>query len=203
MKKAELSVETEAKKEKIQKQNIEKIAAEKLSKFYENVSVNEPEKKVSIIKDMDNIDFSNVNIFVFELNKIVEKGVGEGEIKVPAYLYEEMKDFFESKTFDTFTDERGKERFGRSSTFEIIDTQNNEMQKDENALIYVEDRYLALKSQIFKELKSEEKDILRLIKKSQTTYCLELIRKGSKEYNIWENVCMYSMKNSKRKFGIM
>ncbi|MBQ9313585.1 MAG: hypothetical protein IJ220_01060 [Clostridia bacterium] len=203
IKKAELSVETEAKKQKIEKENVEKLAAEKLSKFYEELPTVESEKKVSIIKDMNNIDFSNVNIFVFELNKIVEKGLGEGAIKVPVYLFEEMKNFFGSELFDTFIDEKGKAKFGTKVAFEILDTQNNETVQDENAFIYVEDRYLALKSKVLKELRPEEKDILRMIKNSENRYCLELIRKNSKEYNIWENFCVYAMKNSKRKFGIM
>lgn len=203
LKKAELSVEAEAKKEKIEKENIEKIATEKLSKFYQEIVENEPDKKVNIIKDLNNIDFSSVNIFVFELNKIIENGLGEGEIKIPLYLYEEMKDFFESQKFNSFTDVKGKVRFGLNVIFEIVDTQNNVTQIDENAFIYVEDRYLALKSIVFKSLNSTEKDILRVIKKSENTYCLELIRKNSNEYQIWENYCIYSMKNSKRKFGIM
>ena len=203
IRKAELSVEAEAKKEKKEKENIEKLAQEKLSKFYDEQYKEELEKKVSIIKDMNNVDFSKVNIFVVELNRIVEKGLGEGEIKIPIYLYEEMADFFGGKSFKIFKDEKGKDRLGMITNFEIIDTSNNEKREDNNASIYVETRHLAIKSRIFKELKPLEKDIVRIIKKENNGFCLELIRKDSKEYNIWDNFCIYTMKNSKRRFGIM
>lgn len=203
LKKVELSAESEAKKEKLEKENIEKLASEKLAKFYEKEVANEGEKKVSIIKDVDKIDFSNVNTFVFELNKIVSKGLGEGEVKIPLYLYEELKDFFGSNEFEGIVDDKGKPRFGTNVEFEIIDTSNNEKLFDKDSFIYVEDRYLAIKSNVFKEIAPEEKDILRLIKNKEKSYCLELIRKNSREYNVWENVCIYMMKNSKRKFGIM
>ena len=75
--------------------------------------------------------------------------------------------------------------------------------QDKKALIYVEPRHLALKSKLFKDLNSSEKDILRIIKKDNNCFCLELIRKDSKEFEIWDNFCIYTMKNSKRRFGIM
>ena len=203
VRKAELSVETEAKKEKKEKENIEKLAQEKLSKFYAENYEEEPEKRVSIIKDMNNIDFSKVNIFVVELNRIVEKGLGEGEIKIPIYLYEEMAEFFGGKDFKAFKDDKDKERLGIITKFEIVDANNNETKEDDEALIYVETRHLALKSKVFKDLKPSEKDIVRIIKKGDNSFCLELIRKDSKEYDIWDNFCIYTMKNSKRKFGIM
>jgi len=203
IKKAELSVETEAKKEKIEKDHMEKMAMEKLAKFYEKAPKEKKEKAVSIIKDIDNIDFSNVTIFVFELNKIVQKGSGEGEIKIPIYLFDEMQSFFEGESFKEIVDDKGKARFGTNIILEIMDTQNNEKGKDDYALIYLEARHLAIKSNAFKELNTEEKDIVRLIKVSENQFCIELIRKNSKEYPIWENFCIYSMKNSKRKFGIM
>lgn len=203
LKKAELSVETEAKKEKKEKESIEKLAKEKLSKYYNEKTEEEAEKKVSIIKDMSNIDFSKVNIFVVELNKIAEKGLGEGEIKIPIYLYEEMADFFGGKDFVAFKDDKEKERLGLATKFDIVDVSNSETMQDKKALIYVEPRHLALKSKLFKDLNPSEKDILRIIKKDNNCFCLELIRKDSKEYEIWDNFCIYTMKNSKRRFGIM
>lgn len=198
IKKAELSVEAEAKKEKKEKENLEKMAEEKLSKFYKKEAIEEKENRGTIIKDIDNIDFSNMNIFVFELNKIT----GEGEIRLPIYLYEEMSKFFDSEKFSEFTDEKGKSRLGMKINLEIVDTDINERKVDHNASMYVESRFFAVNSKAFQEFKPKEKDIVRIIK-NENDFCIELVRKDSKEYNIWENFCIYTMKNSKRKFGIM
>lgn len=198
LKKAELSVETEAKKEKKEKENLEKVAEKKLSKFYKKDVKQDVENRGTIIKDINNIDFSNMNIFVLELNKMT----AEGEIKLPIYLYQEISKFFESDKFEDFIDEKGKNRFGIKTKLKIIDADNNESEIDNNALIYVESRYFAINSKIFQKIDPKEKDIVRIIR-DDNGFCIELIRKDSKEYNIWENFCIYTMKNSKRKFGIM
>lgn len=203
VRKSELSVESEAKKSKEEKVNIEKLAAEKLSKFYEDSNeMKEDEKKVQIIKSADEIDFSSAKIFVFELNKMVEKGVGEGEVKIPNYIYESMTEFF-GKDLGNITDDKGKARFGVNLKLEVIDVSNNEKFFDEEAIMYDADRYFAIKSPALKSLKPEEGDIVRFIKKGDNEFCVELVRKGIKEFEIWESFCKHTMKNSKRRFGIM
>ena len=202
VKRAELSVESEARKEKEQKENIDKLAEEKLSKLYETGAEKESDKKAIIIKDIDDIDFSNVKIFVFELNKIIEKGLGEGEVRVPHYLYESMTEFF-GDDFKIVTDDKGKERLASTVKLGILDVGTNEKTIDESALMYDNGKSFAIKSQVLKSLKPDEKDIVRFIKMSENEFEVELIRKGTKEYDIWEGFCRYTMKNSKRKFGIM
>ena len=202
VKKSELSVETEARKAKEQKESIDKLADEKLSRFYENKSESENDKKVNIIKDVDNIDFSSVKIFVFELNKIIEKGVGEGEIRVPHYLYENMINFF-GDNYKIVTDDNGKERLANVVKLNILDVSTNEKITDDNVFMYDNGKSFAIKSKMFKSLKPREGDIVRFIKISENEFEVELIRSDVKEYNVWENFCKYTMKNSKRKFGIM
>ena len=201
VKKAELSVETEARKEKEREEIIEKEASEKLSKFYENQEDVE-DKKVQIIKDADAIDFENTKIFVFELNKIIEKGSGEGEIKIPHSLYENLKDFFGRKE-EVFKDDKGKEHIGNIVKANIVDVKDNKKYKDEKVYMYDTSKYFAIKSIIFKDLNTEEGDIIRLIKENEDEFCIELIRKDIKEYKIWESFCRFTMKNTKRKYGIM
>lgn len=202
VKTAELSVETEARKSKEEKETLEKLAEEKLSKLYGNVEDKESDKKLSIIKDVDNIDFSNVKIFVFELNKIIDKGLGEGEVRVPHYLYDNMSDFFGDK-FEMVTDDKGKERFASIAKLSILDVSTNEKSVDERTFMYDNGKSFAIKSKVLKELKPEEGDLVRLIKVAENEFELELVRKSVKEYDIWASFCRYTMKNSKRKFGVM
>ena len=202
VKRAELSVETEARKEKEEKESIDKLAEEKLAKLYGNTEDKENDKKVAIIKDIDNIDFSNVKIFVFELNKIIDKGLGEGEVKVPHYLYESMSDFFGDK-FEMVTDDKGKERLANVVKLSILDVDTNEKNIDENTFMYDNGKSFAIKSKVLKALRPEEGDLVRLIKVTENEFELELVRKSVKEYDIWASFCRYTMKNSKRKFGIM
>ena len=202
IKSVELSVESEARKEKENKENIEKIASEKLAKFYEKDNEKSEPKKASIIKDVDNIDFSNINIFVFEANKIIEKGVGEGELRIPHYLYENMTDFF-GKEFKNIVDDKGKEKLARSVVFDVLDVNSGMKKEDENVLMYDNGKAFAIKSKVLKEMNVLEADIIRLIKENDEKFEIELIKNGSKEYDIWESFCKYTMKNSKRKFGVM
>lgn len=179
----------------------DKLAEEKLAQLFNNEEIET--KKVSIVKDVEDIDFSNVKIFVFETNKILAKGLGESEIKIPNYLYQNMQDFFGRKDdFETITEESGKERFGKKVTLKILDVLNNNEFKDENAIMFDAGKYFAIKSEVIKDLKLEENDIIRMIKNDEE-FLVEVVRKSANEYPIWEGFCKYAMKNSKRRFGIM
>ena len=201
MKKSEFSAESEAKIEKEKKENIDKLADEKLAKLYEDETPKTEDKKVSIIKDASDINFSDMKIFVLELNKIIEKGTGEGEIKIPNSLYDNVKDFF-GNDFKHVTDDKGKERLAISIKLDILDVKDGKKYED-TAILYDAGKYYALKSSVLKSLATDEGDIVRLIKKSESDFEVELIRKGIKEYEIWDNFCKYTMKNSKRRFGVM
>ena len=143
-----------------------------------------------------------MKIFVFELNKIIEKGVGEAEIRVPHYLYENMINFF-GDNYKLVTDDKGKERLANVVKLNILDVSTNEKISDDNVFMYDNGKSFAIKSKMFKSLKPREGDIVRFIKISENEFEVELIRSDVKEYNVWENFCKYTMKNSKRKFGIM
>ncbi len=201
MQKSELSVESEARKSKEFMEAIEKEAEKKLSKLYNN-DENLEDKKVQIIKDVDAVDFESTKILVFELNKIIDKGAGEGEIKIPHSLYENLKNFF-GEINQPFKDDKGKDRIGKIVKFDIIDVKSNEKIVDNNAYLYDTDKYFAIKSVVFNGLEAEERDIVRIIKQDEKSFCVELIRKGIKEYEIWEGFCKLTMKNTKRRYGVM
>lgn len=191
----ELAQEVEAKSEK--------MAEEKLAQLFNNEKEEAEIKKVSIVKDSEDIDFSNVQIFVFETNKVIEKGLGEAEIKIPNYLYDSMPEFFgDSKTFEMIIDEKGKERLGRKVNLKILDVSSGEEIADENAILFDAGKYFALRSTVIRDMALEENDIIRMIK-NNNGFDVEVIRKTAKEYAIWEGFCKYTMKNSKRRFGIM
>ncbi len=179
----------------------DKLAEEKLAQFFNNEEIET--KKVSIVKDAEDVDFSNVKIFVFETNKILEKGLGESEIKIPNYLYQNMQDFFgREDTFETIIEENGKERVGKKVTLKILDVLNSNESKDEDAIMFDAGKYFAIKSEVIKNMKLEENDIIRMIKNDEE-FLVEVVRKSANEYPIWEGFCKYAMKNSKRRFGIM
>lgn len=179
----------------------DKLAEEKLAQFFNNEEIET--KKVSIVKDAEDVDFSNVKIFVFEINKILEKGLGESEIKIPNYLYQNMQDFFgREDTFETIIEENGKERVGKKVTLKILDVLNSIESKDENATMFDAGKYFAIKSEVIKNMQLEENDIIRMIKNDEE-FLVEIVRKSANEYPIWEGFCKYTMKNSKRRFGIM
>lgn len=202
IRKTELSAETEAKKENKIKEDIDKLADEKLAKFYDDGNDKENEKKVTIIKGNEEVNLSNAQILVFESNKIIDKGLGEGEIKIPHYLYEGMSKFFGEK-FEHTTDDKSKERFANRMKFEILDVNTDEEYTDDNVLLYDAGRYFAIRSSKLNNLSIEENDILRLIKIADNEFKVEIVRKNTNEHDIWESFCKCTMKNSKRKFGIM
>ena len=201
MKKSEFSAESEAKIEKEKKESIDKLADEKLAKLYEEETPKIEEKKATIIKDASDINFSDMKIFVMELNKIIEKGTGEGEIKIPNSLYDNVKDFF-GNDFKNVTDDKGKDRLAVSIKLDILDVKDGKKYED-TAILYDTGKYYALKSLVLKSLQTDEGDIVRFIKKSDSDFELELIRKDVKEYDVWDGFCKYTMKNSKRRFGVM
>lgn len=201
VKKSEFSAESEAKIEKEKKENIDRLADKKLAKLYEEETLKNEDKKVSIIKDVSDINFSDMKIFVLELNKIIEKGLGEGEVKIPNSLYDNIKGFF-GNDFKNIVDDKGKERVAISIRLDILDVKDGKKYED-TAILYDTGKYYALKSSILKSLATNEGDILRIIKKSADNFEVELIRKDIKEYEIWDNFCKYTMKNSKRRFGVM
>lgn len=201
IKKSEFSVESEAKIEKEKRESIDKLADEKLARLYEEVVPKVEDRKVSIIKDVSDIDFDDMKIFVMEINKIIEKGTGEGEIRIPNSLYDNVKNFF-GNDFKNVTDDKGKERLAVSLKLDILDVRDGGKYED-TAILYDTGKYYALKSLAFKSLQSNEGDIVRFIKRADSNFELELIRKDIKEYDIWNAFCKHTMKNSKRRFGVM
>lgn len=179
----------------------DRLAEEKFTQIFNNKE--SETKKVSIVKDSDDIDFSNVKIFVFETNKILEKGLGKSEIKIPNYLYKSMLNFFDvDGEIETIVDKNGKEKFIKKVILNILDVLNNDRLKDESAIMVDTGKYFAIKSSVIENMKIEENDIIRMIK-NDNCFDVEVIRKGAKEYQIWENFCKCTMRNSKRRFGIM
>lgn len=201
IKKSEFSAESEAKIEKEKRECVDRLADEKLAKLYEDEISRIEDKKACIIKDVSDINFDDMKIFVMEINKIIEKGTGEGEIRIPRSLYDNVKDFF-GNDFRTITDDKGKERLAVSLKLGILDVRDGGKYED-TAILYDTGKCYALKSLVFRSLQSNEGDIVRFIKIADGNFELELIRKDVKEYDIWNVFCKHTMKNSKRRFGVM
>lgn len=189
-KNVELETEKEAKKEQQERkemlESLKKTESD-LDKLYGKSTSEKIEKKKSTIHISDEINYKNMTTLIIESNKIVEKGVGAGEFKLPKALSENMIDFFD----------------GEEVTFEIIDNKENIQRIDENVKIIYTDKGISIKSEVIIALRLEENDIIRLIKEDTQKYRCEIIRKETEEYKIWSCYCVNSIKGNKRKFGVI
>lgn len=152
-------------------------------------------------------DLSKTAIFMFEAAKITKRGICAGEIKIPVYLRDLIANFWDWPQKYTVT---GHSKIkSRICTFDIIDTATPDKKvKDINVKLFQreDESSFSIHSKHLETLNIEENDIIRLIKTqdvNDTYYTCEIVRIGSKEYDIWEQFCTSEMKNSKRKYGIM
>lgn len=194
-KNVKLEIEKEIKREQEEKEeflkNLKKSASD-LDKFYDN-KLNETETlKKPKIRMSDTIDYQNMTTLMIECNKILEKGVGAGEFKIPKALAENLTEFFDGivKTSEL--------------SFEILDNTNmDELIPDNLVEFQSTEKGITIKSKLLNAMKPLEGDIIRLIKEDPHKFRCEIIRKNSAEYDIWNCYLTNILKGSKRKFGII
>ena len=187
----ELEIEREQKREKKEKEEIlENIALKgtSIDKLYEKTKNNNEEKTKPTIRLSGTPDFKNMTTLVIESNKIIEKGVGAGEVKIPKKLSENLTDFFKDAD---------------KSEFYVLDNKNNEEEKDETIEIKKTEKGISILSEKMIQAAIAEGDILRVVKMTDGKYRCEIIRKESKEYDIWICFCTNSIRGQKRRYGII
>lgn len=188
-KNVELAAESEAKKEKKEKEallkSLKKTESD-LEKLYGKKVEKEETKKTTIHKS-DKLDYEKMTTLIIESNKIVEKGAGEGEFKIPKSIAENLAAYFVNDVVK----------------FNVMDNRDNKEVLDEAVSIIRTDKGISIKSQVLIDLKLEEGDIVRIIKENDNEYRCEIIRKESEEHNIWICYCINSIRGQKRKFGII
>lgn len=185
----ELATENEAKKEKKEKEELLKSLKKTesdLDKLYGKKAEKEETKKTTIHKS-DKLDYDKMTTLIIESNKIVEKGVGEGEFKIPKSIADNLDKYFSNDMVK----------------FNIMDNKENIEKSDDAVSIFRTDKGISIKSQVLIDLKLEEGDIVRIIKENDNEYRCEVIRKDSEEHNIWICYCINSIRGQKRKFGII
>ena len=188
-KNVELATENEAKKEKKEKEELLKSLKKTesdLDKLYGKKTEKEESKKTTIHKT-DKLDYENMTTLIIESNKIVEKGVGEGEFKIPKSIADNLDKYFANDTVK----------------FNVMDNKDNAEKVDNAVNVIRTDKGISIKSQVLIDLKLEEGDIVRIIKENDNEYRCEIIRKESEEHNIWICYCINSIRGQKRKFGII
>ena len=189
----QLEAEKEAKKEEQEKENILKSlkkTANDLDKFYDNELKNKDTKKNATIHMSTEPDYQNMTTLIIECNKILEKGVGAGEFKIPKALAENLSSFLgtENNTF---------------ASLEVFDNASGKTETDFSAELIISDKGMSIKSTLLNALKPEEGDIIRLLKEEDNKFRCEIIRKNTPEYDIWQCYCINTLKGNKRKFGII
>lgn len=165
------------------------------------------EEKVSskMILGEKELNYETMNTLIIQSNKIAQSGAASGEIKIPNYISENMKQFLDyPELFHVIADSKGKYKDTAIVKFKIYDnkTKNSDM-VDENVRIYQTEKYVAINSDVIKELNVEEDDIVRIIKEEKGVYSCEIIRQDTAEYLVWEGFCTNKLKGSSRKFGII
>ena len=167
----------------------------------------EEEEKVSskMILGEKELNYESMNAFILQSNKIVQSGVTSGEIKIPNYISENMKKFLDyPELFHVIADSKGKYKDTAVVKFKIYDNKTKSSDiVDENVKIYQTEKYVAINSDVIKELDIEEGDIIRIIKEDKGIYACEIIRQETAEYLVWEGFCTNKLKGSSRKFGII
>lgn len=188
-KNVELEVEKEAKKDVLETTKTEKDLKRLLGKD-EEAEENE-NKKSKIIKDIKEVNADNVTTLIVEAGKIAKSGADEGKIKLPkalATLVEKFLNVFEIEKRDV--------------QVEILDNRDGKKYRD-NAQFLNNGKGIAIYSQIIETLEINESDIIRILRENENHYSMEIIRKDTTEYSIWERYCVNNVKGTSRRYGII
>ena len=168
---------------------------------------NSEEEKVSskMILGEKELNYETMNTFIIQTNKVVQKGVTSGEIKIPSYIAENMNNFLDyPEMFHIIEDSKGKLKDTAIVKFKIYDNKIKDSNLiDEKVKVYITEKYVAINSEVIKNLSVEEGDIIRIIKEEKGQFSCEIIRQNTAEYLVWEGFCTNKLKGTSRKFGIM
>ncbi len=204
----ELKTEQEGKKEKKEKEEILKRLSEKgttIESFYGSNDISEGSKeKRAVIHAGGKPKYKDMTTLILESNKIIEKGVGAGEVKIPKELTENTIEFWGGKeSFTSVENEKNKIENISMVSAEIIDSKDNSNVKDNDIKLLLTDKGIAINSEKLQEKNIQEGDLIRIIKEAEKSFRIEIIRKETEEYNIWICYCVNTLKGNKRRFGII
>lgn len=184
-KNVELQVEKDAKEEIIEIKKSENDLKRLLGK--EEKEVENP--KAKIIKNIKEIDSKNISAIIIEAGKIATDGAEAGKIRIPKLLATKLYNFLEISESEE-----------KSIAVELIDNKDSKSIKT-SANINSNSKGISLYIEEIKKLDINEIDILRIIK--EDTYKIEIIRKDTNEYAIWEKYCTNSVRGTSRRYALI
>lgn len=200
----ELATEKEAKKEQKEKEALLqsiKDSGSDIDKLYNKKEDVEEVKQNVMIHMSNKIDYENMTTLIIESNKIIEKGAGAGELKIPKLIADNMMKFFDGESqFNHIDDEKWKTQI---VSFEILDNRTNSNYSDDKVKVMITDKGISIKSETIISLMLDEGDIVRIIKGKEKTYECEIIRQDTEEFGIWSAYCRNSLRGHKRRFGVI
>ncbi len=206
-KNVELISEQEARKEQEEKEKLLKSLSKTesdLERLYKKKEDEIAEKKKPTIHMSNEVDYANMTTLMIESNKIVDSGVGVGEVKIPKMVAENSLHFFGGmEAFEITVDEKKTARNVATVEFEVLDNKDNSVVTDTNVRLVLSDKGISIKSDVLVALALNEGDIIRIIKEADKKYKCEVIRMDTAEYNVWTGYLLNSIRGQKRKFGIL
>lgn len=162
------------------------------------------EKEDVVISKIINTDkemnFEDMTTLILYAGKNLEKC----EIKIPSSITANLFKFLGyPDLFHTEKDEKGNLKEFSKFSLEIFENEDKITEKTDEACFVQSAKYTSIKTDLLKDFTINEDDILRLIKISEKEYRLEIIKKDSSEYSIWEGFITYTCKGSTKKIGIL
>lgn len=144
------------------------------------------------------IDLSNITNLVMQMPKQQENA---STIKVPVYVRNTIPNFF--KWPSTYTKNSEGEKI-KSAKAEIVDVKTNKVKNKEILFSQSQGQtYMEIKVPNGQEFEIIEDDIVRIMKKDDNEYRIEIIKKDMLEYEIWAKFCTHQFKGNDKRYGIM
>lgn len=149
-----------------------------------------------------------INSFFIHINKLKGRGMN-GEVRMPASARDFSPEFWGWPGSYTIRQAEGKNK-KKCKKWEVkcrvIDAQNPSDIMIDTVELYQEEGKSSfnLLSNKLAALKPEENDIIRILRCAKNDECAfqcELIRAGSKEYEIWDQFCSHIIKGTGRRYG--
>jgi len=170
--------------------------------------VQEKGRKKFIISSLANKNGTGINSFFMHMNKLKGRGMS-GEVRMPLASREFSPEFWGWPSSYTISHGEGKNQKKCKKwkvKCRVIDADNPSNILIDTVELYQEEgkSNFNFVSTVLISLEPEENDIIRLIKCAENDECVfqcELIRAGSKEYEIWDQFCSYMIKGTGRRYG--
>lgn len=184
------------------KEEEEKEKQEEAQKLEEDILEEDKDEELVQVKK---VNLNHITNLIFETVAKASKGQDISNIKVPNHIRLLIPDFFELNENAKSIERDGVVYKERMIKLEIVDAKTGEKFTDRNAKIVFKNgqSYLTFSSEVIKNIKYNEKDIIRIIKLSSDIYHIEIISQEMQEYKLWSKVCNQKLKASDRKFGMM